>query len=541
MTDKDMEDHHTIYLDGKSLTIEDVINIAEKGYKVAFPQEIKNRIIEMREKLDKQLVEHPEIKIYATNVLYGDLKDKEVPLDMIKSFQLKCVMSHNCGTGDPLPLHIVRAIMAIRLNSFGRNLSAMRWETCQLLIDMLNKGVTPWVLEEGSVGASGDLVPLAMISAVMVGIPEAKAYFNGELLPAQEALKKAGLQPTQLGAKEGVGIMNGSNFIASMAVFAVRDAQSLIKNASIAAALSLEAIRGEQDAFSHLINDNRPHPGQLAIAQQMRDLLNGSCRSSKESQVVKFPGQSDESAKERIQDRYSYRSVPQVHGPVLEAVQKLRDVVSIEINSATDNPLFFIDENGFLRAKSGANFHGQPMANVIDYVKIALTGLALISDKRSFSMLDHRLSYGLPNDLAFDTAKADGGLMITQYAGAARAAECRVLSTPASVMSLSTAANQEDFVSMGSIGVLHLRKIIHNVAVVIGVELLCALRGIQLTKDWLPKNLQKLGKGTSKVFEKLEKELGEAGHDRYLRTEMEKTINLVKSGELVQIVEDCFK
>lgn len=541
MADKDMEDHHTIYLDGKSLTIEDVINIAENGYKVAFPQEIKDRIIEMREKLDKQLVEHPEIKIYATNVLYGDLKDKEVPLDMIKSFQLKCVMSHNCGTGDPLPLPIVRAIMAIRLNSFGRNLSAMRWETCQLLIDMLNKGVTPWVLEEGSVGASGDLVPLAMISAVMVGLPEAKAYFNGELIPAEEALKKAGLQPTQLGAKEGVGIMNGSNFIASMAVFAVRDAQSLIKNASIAAALSLEAIRGEQDAYSQLINDNRPHPGQLAIAHQMRELLNGSCRSSKESQVVKFPGQSDESAKERIQDRYSYRSVPQVHGPVLEAVQKLREVVSIEINSATDNPLFFIDENDFLRAKSGANFHGQPMANVIDYVKIALTGLALISDKRSFSMLDHRLSYGLPNDLAFDTGKADGGLMITQYAGAARAAECRVLSTPASVMSLSTAANQEDFVSMGSIGVLHLRKIIHNVAVVLGVELLCALRGIQLTKDWLPEHLQKLGKGTSKVFEKLEKELGTAGHDRYLRTEMEKTINLVKSGELVQIVEDCLK
>ncbi|HLP58896.1 MAG TPA: aromatic amino acid ammonia-lyase [Candidatus Deferrimicrobium sp.] len=536
-----MKHEKTIYLDGQKLTIEDVINIAENNYVVDFSDETRKKIIELRQKLDKQLEERPDIAIYGTNRLHGDLKDKVVPLELLAQYQVKYMKVHNCGTGEPLPIEIVRAIMVIRLNSFAKNLSGMRMETCQLMIDLLNKQVTPWVLEEGSVGASGDLVPLAMIGAVLIGLPEAKAYYNGELLDCRQALELAGLKPTALGAKEAMGLTNGSNFIAAGAVFAVRDVELLIKNASIAASLSLEAIRGEKNAFLELIHENRPHEGQLKIAGHIRNLIADSKRTTPEAQTQKFPGQGN--AGVRVQDRYSFRAVPQVHGPTYEAIKKLREVVTIEINSATDNPLFTTDEKGFLTGISGANFHGQPLAAVIDYVKITLTSLGLISDKRSFSLLDDRLSYGLPADLAYKLKNADGGLMITQYAGAARAAECRVLSTPASVMSLSTSANQEDFVSMGSIGVLHLKKITRNVQVIIGVELLCALRGIQLTKeiDELPKNLRALGKGTSIIFDKLEKVLGPAGEDQYLRTDMEKVIDLVKSGQLVEWVADLFK
>ncbi|MCU0285850.1 MAG: aromatic amino acid ammonia-lyase [Acidobacteria bacterium] len=620
-----MKHEKTIYLDGEHLVIEDVINIAEKGYTVDFPEDIKVKIKSLRQRLVKQIEEHPEIKIYGTNMLHGDLKDKEVDLELIEKYQVKYMKVHNCGTGKPLPKTWVRAIMAIRLNSFAKNFSAMSWETCELMINMLNKGVTPWVLEEGSVGASGDLVPLAMIGAVMIGLDEAKAYYEDEeeFLSAEAALKKAGLEPVKkLGAKEAMGLTNGSNFIAAAAIFAIRDAELLVKNASISAALSVEAVRGEKNAFSEFINDKcRPHPGQIEIAKQMRSMVADSKRASKEAQVdfftdkekhgrtrtalenlneavdkiadvqfrneirikvekvsnyldsedrhvyaahkeieelkkyLKTNKKTDENIiknlheaivklqgcyeKERVQDRYSFRAVPQVHGPVVEAIARLREVVKIEINSATDNPLFPDDEkNSFINAMSGANFHGQPLAAVIDYVKITLTSLGLISDKRCFSLLDRHLSYGLPADLAKDTAQADGGLMILQYAGAARAAECRVLATPASIMSISTSANQEDFVSMGSIGCLHLHKIIRNVQKIIAVEIICAFRGIELTKDSLPEPLRILGKGTTIVYKELEGKLEKMREDMYLRTDLEKVIELVESGKLVESVAD---
>jgi histidine ammonia-lyase len=404
---------------------------------------------------------------------------------------------------------------------------------------------------------------LAMISAVMIGLEEAEAYYNTELLSATEALKKAGLKPTKLGAKEAMGLTNGSNFIAAFSVFAIRDAENLIKHASIAGALSLEAIRGEKDAFSELINENRPHSGQVKIASVIRNLIKDSKRISPEAQVHPFTRENEYDV--RVQDRYSFRGIPQVHGVVVEAVERLKEVVNTEINSATDNPLFKevdIEEmkvgikkeiyeklkkdnvTKLIKGFSGANFHGQPLATVIDYLKIAITSLGLISDKRSFSLLSEELSYGLPADLALSTKDADGGLMIVQYAGAARAAENRVLSTPSSVMSISTAANQEDFVSMGANGALHLKKIIENTEKIVAVEILCAHRGIQLTYDKLPetpKNLRLLGQGTSKVFEYLSKNeklknTTDRLEDHYLRVDMEEMISILKSGDLVKLV-----
>jgi histidine ammonia-lyase len=579
-------------LDGESLTIEDIINIAENGYEVEIPKPIEKGIKEKRKKLEDQLEKYPEIKIYGTNRLHGDLKDVDVGFGILEKYQEKYIKVHNCGTGVPVSEKIVRAIMAIRLNSFAKGLSGMRWETVQLLMDMLNNHVTPLVLEEGSVGASGDLIPLAMIGAVMIGLKEAQAYYHSELLPASEALKRGKLKPIKLGAKEAMGLTNGSNFITAFAVFAIRDAENLIEHASIAGALSLEAIRGEKDAFSETINDNRPHKGQLQIAQKIRLLVEDSKRMTPEAQTDPFnhkesleeinkllekhhnnlsAGDKKNLKKlakeyeweERVQDRYSFRAIPQVHGTVIESVEKLKEVVKIEINSATDNPLFkevdiqemkvgIKDEiykklkndnvKKLIKGFSGANFHGQPLATAIDYLKIALTSLGLISDKRSFSLLSEKLSYGLPANLAFETQNADGGLMILQYAGAARAAENRALATPSSVMSISTAANQEDFVSMGANGALHLRKIIENTEKIIAFELLCALRGIQLTYDKLPEHLRNLGKGSSKIYQYLSanpklKASKERLEDHYLQTDMEEIISILKSGELVKLVE----
>lgn len=549
MTDSD---HRTVWLTGKNLSIEDVINVAERGEKVDMDQGIKQQIQEYRALLEQQIQERPEIAIYGTNRLHGDLKDVEVPFDIIEEYQRKFADVHNCGTGKPIPIEVARAIMVIRLNSFAKCKSGIRLETCELMIDMLNAGLTPWILEEGSVGASGDLVPLSMMIGTMIRLPEAKAYYKGKLISAKKAFKRAGLKEKyanfKLGAKEAMGLSNGSNFIAAFGIFALRDSETLLKTASVSAALSLEAIRGEKRAFLQTINENSDrHEGQIVVAQQLRKLLQHSKRTTIAAQ--KNPAFGERYAKERVQDRYSYRATPQVNGAAYEAIQKLRSSLETEINSVTDNPIFDFTEKdpntGGILFASGANFHGQALAVVIDYAKIAMTSVGLMSDKRSFSMLDHRLSYGLPADLAYDTSKGNGGLMITQYAGAGRAAENRILSTPASVMSISTAANQEDFVSMGSLGVLHFRKIIQNLQTILGIELICATRALQMTYDKLPERLRSLGEGTQKVYEFLsqKEQLNNGVHvweDHYLRTDMVKARDLVAEGRVVEQVEGIF-
>lgn len=547
-----MEGHHTVYLKGRKLTIEALINVAEKGYKVDFPKSVRKKISKGRKKLEKQITQNPEIAIYGTNRLHGDLKDKAIPIEKIVAYQIKYIHTHNCGTGKPLPVKIVRAMMVARLNSFAKGMSGIKMDTCQLMLDMLNKGVTPWILEEGSVGASGDLIPLSMLGAVLIGLSEAKAYYQGRLLSADIVLQMAGLQPVTLGAKEAMGISNGTNFISAWAAFSVRDIDRLLNNACITTALSLEAIRGEKRAFSTLIHEkSHRHKGQIHTAQQLRQLIQRSKRMSKAAQEHPFTG--DQKGSERVQDRYSFRCMPQIQGAAYEALQVLKKTVEVEINSTNDNPLFDFNKKdpatGGILFASGGNFHGQALATVIDYMKVALTTVGLVTDKRIFSLVDSKLSYGLPANLAYDTAnEADGGLMLTQYAGAARAAESRVLATPASVMSVATSANQEDYVSMGSIAALHLQKIIYNTQVLVGIELLCAHRALQLTYNVLPKKLRKLGDGTQKVYDylcqkgRLPADKGDEKDfylkDHYLRTDMEKAIDIVKSGEMVDLVMD---
>jgi len=532
-----------ILLNGNDLTLEQILNIAENYYAVELVGSSVTKIKEGRKKLDEQMDNRPDIPIYGTNRLHGDLKLIEVKSDLLETYQEKYIKVHNCGTGEPLPIPVVRAMMVVRLNSFAKGMSGMQIETCNMLVDMLNKKVTPQVLEEGSVGASGDLIPLAMIGATMIGLQEAIAYFDGEEMLATEALSKAGLAPIRLGAKEAMGLTNGSNFMAAMAIFGVRDAKKLLDTAAISTALSLEAIRGEKRAFGDLINEqaNR-HNGQIVVAKQIRELISDSKRCTKKCQEDKS---FYEKGTERVQDRYSFRCTPQVHCALYDAIEKIEQVLKQEINSVTDNPLFDFDkidmETGGIVFASGGNFHGQPLAAPIDYLKITLTSLGLLSDRRAFALLDESLSYGLPGDLAKDVkGAADGGYMIAQYAGAARCAENKVLSAPASVTSIATAANQEDYVSMGSVGVVHLRKIIENVEKILAIELLCATRGLQLLESDLdiPTSEYPLATKTQKVYDKLKNLLGEYEEDTYIKSEMDKIIEVVKKGDLLAI---CWK
>ncbi len=532
----------TVSVKGKGLSLEQVRAVALEGARVQIPDSIRRKIAKNRSQLEQQIRDFPEIAIYGTNRLHGDLKDIPVPLDAIAEYQVKYIKVHNCGTGAALTEAEVRGIMLIRLNSFAKAMSGISLAVCDQMVDMLNAGLSPWILEEGSVGASGDLVPLAMMGATMIALPESKAWYKGKLMDGPKALKAAGIEPLVLGAKEAMGITNGSNFMASIAALAALRAENIMKNASICAALSLEAIRGEKIPFDALINEQSDrHEGQLAIARHLRALLKGSKRTSLAAQRAAFGNRP--AGAERVQDRYSFRAVPQIHGAAWEALLHLKKTLEVEINSATDNPLFDFAEKdkstGGVKFASGANFHGQALATVVDYLKLAITSVGLVSDKRAFSLLDKNLNFGLPADLAQDTHKADGGLMITQYAGAARAAENRVLSSPASVMSVSTAANQEDFVSMGSLAVLHLKKILQNLETLLGIELLCATRALQLTQDWLPSKLAKLGTETSKIhkFASQQEQLGTDTSDHYLRHDMEKAREIIASGILLSLIK----
>ncbi|NUM71577.1 MAG: aromatic amino acid lyase [Ignavibacteriaceae bacterium] len=530
-----------VILDGRSLSVQDILTVSKGKAKVDLSAEAKSKIASLREELEKMISDDPGLRIYGINVGAGNLKDTPISVKEAEKYQIKYLLSHNCGTGKEVPLGIVRAMMVIRLNSFAAGKSGIKPDTCELMTDMLNHGVTPVVREEGSVGASGDLVPLSMIAAVLAGLDEAEAYYGGVKYDAKTALKKAGLRPVALGFKEAMGLTNGTNLMSGYMCSAAVDSEKIYILSNIAAALSLEAIRGEKDAFSKELCSMRPHEGIIKTAEMMRKLIKGSQRMSREAQQIAFKGQTPDTVQTRVQDRYSFRAVPPVHGSLYEAVQEFNRVLSVEVNSVTDNPLFLHDdETGELRAFSGSNFHGQPLASVIDHLKSNLTAAGLISDKRSFSMLNKYLSFGLPSSLAYDPSKGDTGLMIAQYAGAARAADCRVLSTPASVTSITTSAGQEDFVSMGSIGVLHLRKITENLKTIIAIEVLCAYRALEMTNnnEYLPENLTELGKGTGKIFSYLAGKLHQYKGDYYVASDIEHLTELLFSDEFFRFLSD---
>src|SRR5262252_5922670 len=456
-----------VEIDGLSLTLESTLKVAE-GEPVSLSANARPRIDAAR-KVVEEIVSRGET-VYGINTGFGALSDVTIPPDDLRQLQLNLVRSHSCGVGDPLPEPAVRAMMLLRANVLARGHSGCRAKVVETLIQMLNAGVHPVIPSRGSVGASGDLAPLAHLALVAIG--EGDAVHKGERMPGSAALQAAGIAPLTLEAKEGLALLNGTQAMTAVGGLALLAAERLINAADVAGVMSLEALRGTPVAFDERIQNARPHQGQLISAARLRKLMEGS--EIRESHR-------DHALDPRVQDAYALRCMPQVHGAARGAIAHAKEILEIEINSATDNPLIFPDTGEVL---SGGNFHGEPIALALDYSAVATADLGTISERRVERLVNPELS-GLP---AFLTPHpgTNSGFMIAQVAAVSLIAENNVLAHPASVTNLPTSANKEDHVSMGMTSALKFDQIVRNVEVILAIELMCGAQGLEFLKPLKP-------------------------------------------------------
>jgi histidine ammonia-lyase len=454
-----------LQLTGHDLAVADVVAVARGGRPVAIEAAARERMAASRAVIEDVVASGATV--YGVTTGFGDLADVRISPEQTAALQRNLVRSHAAGAGPPLPTEVVRAILLLRANALAVGLSGIRPEVVDLLVSMLNAGVHPVIPSRGSVGASGDLAPLAHLALVVIG--EGWAELNGTEQSGAETLAAAGLEPVELQAKEGLALLNGTQLMAAIGALAVADATTLVVSADTIGAMSLEAMLGTAAAFDEALVRARPHPGQVASAARLRALL-------ADSEI----GDSHRSSPHKVQDPYSLRCMPQVHGAVLEALRPLEDALAVEMNAATDNPLVFPDG----RVVSGGNFHGEPLALTLDHARLALTALASISERRTARILDARLS-GLPAFLAADPG-VESGLMLAQYTAAAAVNELKTVAHPASADTIPTSANQEDHVSMGATSALLLRDAVAHAATVLAAEALCAARGLDLRAPLRP-------------------------------------------------------
>jgi len=471
----------TLEIDGQSLTIADVVRVARNapGYvTVRLSAAAQSRVQRARE-LVEQFVREGRV-VYGVTTGFGALKDQLIAPEHLLDLQRNLIVSHAAGVGEPLPEEAVRAMILVRANALAAGYSGLRLETLAALLELLNRGVHPVVPAQGSVGASGDLAPLAHVALVLIG--QGEAVYRGERLPGGEALRRVGLAPVVLAAKEGLALTNGTAMQTGLGALLVHDAACLCQVADIAGALSLEALQGVPDAFDPRLHAVRPHPGQQEVAAHVRRLIAGSTLVC-----------SAESASSKVQDPYCLRCMPQVHGAVRDAVAHARRVVEVELNAATDNPLIFGD--GQAAAISGGNFHGQPLALALDFLGLAGTVLGNISERRIDRLLN---SGGLLPRFLVSEGGLHSGLMLVQYMAAALASENKVLAHPASADSIPTSAGFEDFVSMGPHAARKGREVLRHVTSILAGELLVAAQGIDLR--WRAAPEARLGVGSAVAY-----------------------------------------
>jgi histidine ammonia-lyase len=446
-----------VTLDGASLTVDEVLRVAREDETVGLSPAAVAAMEASREAVERLAA--GEAPVYAVNTGVGYLAETRIAPDQLDRLQRNVVRSHACGVGPPLPREAVRAMMLIRANVMAKGLSGIRPAVAERLAGLLNRGVTPVVPSRGSVGASGDLAPLAHMALALIG--EGEAESGGAVMPARAALERAGLAPLELKAKEGISLVNGTQAMLALGCLALCDAEDLAGIADCACALTLDALKGTPRAFDARIHQARPHPGQRASA----DLIS---RLAEDSEI-----RQSHIACGHVQDAYSLRCAPQVHGAVRDTLAEARRVFAIELNSATDNPLVFGGE-----VLSGGNFHGQHLALAMDSMAIALAALAGIGERRIDRLVNPALNEGLPPFLTTH-AGLESGYMMLQVTAAALVAECRVLAAPASPGSIPTSGGKEDFVSMGMTAALKLRDSVERVREVLAIELLCASRGVE--------------------------------------------------------------
>lgn len=456
-----------IEIDGASLTLEQTAEVAG-GAPLTLAGAARPRIEQAR-RFVEQIVERGEV-VYGINTGFGKLADVSIPQDHLRELQINLVRSHACGIGEPLDERAVRAMMLQRANVLAKGFSGCRTVVIDTLIAMLNAGVHPVIPSRGSVGASGDLAPLAHLALVVIG--EGEAHYQTERMAGGEAMRRAGIAPLTLEAKEGLALLNGTQAMTAVGGLALLAGERLAKGADVTGALALEALKGTPVAFDPRIHQARPHPGQIESARRLTELIEGS--EIRESHR-------DHHIDPRVQDAYALRCMPQVHGAVRDAIAHARRIVETEINSVTDNPLIFADDEAVL---SGGNFHGEPVALALDYAAVAIADLGTISERRVERLVNPDLS-GLP---AFLTPRpgTNSGMMIAQVAAVSLIAENNVLAHPASVTNLPTSANKEDHVSMGMTSALKFAQVVKNVEIILAIELMCATQGLDFLKPLKP-------------------------------------------------------
>ena len=501
-----------IQINGNDLTLEQIVKVARGGCKVELTKEAEERVIKSRNIVD-EIVDNNKV-IYGITTGFGKFSDVTISGEDCKKLQRNLIISHACGAGKSFSNEIVKTIMLLRANALAKGYSGIRLSTLKTLIEMINSGVCPIIPEKGSLGASGDLAPLSHMVLTMLG--EGTAEYKGEILPGKEAMEKAGLEIVELTAKEGLALINGTQVMTAVGALAVYDSINLLKISDIAAALSLEALRGIRDAFDPRIHILRPHNGQMQTAKNILNLTQGSTFITSQGEI-------------RVQDAYSLRCVPQVHGASKDALEYIKSKVEIEINSVTDNPI--VTEEGDVI--SGGNFHGQPMAISFDFLGIAMAEMASISERRLERLINYQL-----NDLPAFLVKEGGlnsGFMITQYAAAALVSENKILAHPASVDSIPSSANQEDHVSMGTIAARKGRDIIENVQRVLATEILAACQAIDFREGYT------LGIGTVEAYKVVREKVDFIERDVVMYIEIDKVTNLIMDGSIVESVEQKVK
>jgi histidine ammonia-lyase len=493
-----------ISLDGERLTIEQVVSIAREHAVVQVSEEAVKKVGRSREMVERMVREQKVV--YGITTGFGKFSDVMIPPEDVSRLQENLIMSHACGVGQPYPTEVVRAMMALRINALVKGYSGIRWETLVQLLEMCNRGVHPIIPEQGSLGASGDLAPLAHMVLVMLGKGEAEV--NGQRMSGAEALKAVGLAPIRLEAKEGLALINGTQAMTALLCLALYDARVLMESAEVIAAMTIEALRGISKAFDPQLHLVRPHPGQQESARRLLAHLRGSERTTEQGEL-------------RVQDPYSLRCVPQVHGATRDTLEYAWAAVTRECNSVTDNPVLFCETGDVI---SGGNFHGQPMALVADFLAIAIAELANISERRTERLVNPQLS-GLPGFLT-ERGGLHSGFMITQYAAASIVSENKVLCHPASVDSIPSSANQEDHVSMGTTAARKLRTVIDNTAKVLAIEYLAAAQAIEFGSG-------RLGEGTQLAYDRIRSVIPRLHEDREMYVDMAKAVELIRKGVLV--------
>jgi len=506
----------TVKIDGKSLTIEEVIRVCRKNEQVEIAEEAKEAINKSREYVEKKLEE--KAVIYGLTTGFGKFANVAINQEQTAQLQKNLIISHTCAMGDPYPREHVRAAMLLRCNNLCNGHSGIRLSTIQTMVDMLNNNIHPIVPQKGSVGSSGDLAPLSCIALGLIG--EGMVKYKSRIIEARVAFAEAGLTPVELEAKEGLALNNGTQMMTAVGLNVLWDAINLLKTADIACAMTGEALKAIRKAYDPKVHEIRGQEGQIIEAENLRNLLDGS-----ENALWLH--------EDKVQDPYSQRCAPQIHGASRDAINYVRTIVEREINAVTDNPLVFADEDEVI---SGGNFHGQPMALAFDFLKIAISELANVSERRLERMVNPACSEGLP---AFLTkyGGVNSGYMIAQYAAASMVSENKVYDHPASVDSIPTSANQEDHVSMGTTSARTAAMVLDNAQKVIGIELSAAAQAIWLREEMGEGGITKLAPGTRAAYDYIRKMVDPIEEDIIMLDELDRFDKMVKSGAIVDAVE----